>query len=222
MTAGMREGNANNFGLGHRKRLALLLGPALALTLLAGCSSDKTEQSLDKLRETVLFGISKEEREQIAADAQAKAASAPVQVDYESLPCPPAEISTSATHYTISARDEIPDAKSIRYQGTLNRVSRECHFSPDGFKMKIGFAGRVLLGPKGGEGKVTLPVKAELIATGERVVWSKVYKLDVALGPGQTSVPFVHVADDLAYQPKSGEFLQDFRLVVGYEVPEQR
>jgi hypothetical protein len=223
MTAGMGEGNGNRSARRRLGRLALAVGSAFALTLLAGCSGSETSLSGETwLRDKVLFGTSKEEQERIAAEARAKAANIPATVDYDSLPCPQAIVRDSATHYTIYARDEIPDAKAIRYQGTLNRVSRECKFGPDGFTMKHGFAGRVLLGPKGSPGSVTLPVRVDLVGTREHIVWSKVYKIEAVIGPGQTSVPFVHVADDIAYQPKQGEFLRDFRVNVGFDVTEQR
>lgn len=223
MTAGRGEGRGKGTQAGGWRRLALSAGPLAVLLLVSGCSGSETSTRGESwLRDRFLLGISDKDREQIAAEASARAANTAQEIDYESLPCPPAEIRTSATHYTIYARNEIPDARSIRYQGTLNRVSRECDFRPDGFTMKFGFAGRVLVGPRGGEDSLTLPVKVDLATTGDRVVWSRVYRIDASIAAGQTSVPFVHVADDIAYQPKPGEFLQNFRLYVGFDSAEGR
>lgn len=223
MTVKEHEGTANGNRPGWLRRLVLPLGLGFALALLGGCGSSETSLSGETwLRDRVLFGISSKEREKVEADAQQAADTKPPEVDYESLPCPPAEIRTSGTTYTIYARGELPGPKVIRYQGTLIRVSRECNFRPGDFSVRFGFAGRVLVGPMGGEGTLTLPVKAEFATTGDRVVWSKVYKIPVTIAAGQTSVPFSHVTDDLVYQPKPGEPLYDFRLYLGFETPDER
>ncbi|HXK54361.1 MAG TPA: hypothetical protein PK405_06715 [Hyphomicrobiales bacterium] len=208
----------------RRWRAAQPLAAVLALGLLSACGSSST--TLSSLRDTLTGKSRKASAHSLnEAPRDTPVPQLPLQTatSYDGEPpCPSAEIRSEATHYTIRAKGDIPDAKSIRFQGTLEKVSRECDFQPDYFAVKFGYAGRVLLGPSGGEGKLTLPVRVDFTTRGDRVVWSKVYKVAVAFAPGQTSVPFVEVSGDLVYQPKAGERLEDFRLYIGFDTPEER
>ncbi len=50
---------------------------------------------------------------------------------------------------------------SVRHRGEITRTARECAAGPGGVVVKYGFSGRVLLGPQGKPGVITLAVKAK-------------------------------------------------------------
>src|SRR4030095_11400894 len=75
--------------------------------------------------------------------------------------------------------------------------------------MKVGVQGRVLLGPAGGPGQVDIPLRMAVVQEGPapKTVLSKFYRLAVAVPPGQVSVPFVHVEQDLTFpMPRAADF----------------
>jgi len=143
--------------------------------------------------------------------------SAPRGEEEEVLVCPEIEARQDAVYYDIYAAKELRDPKNVRYQAVINKFARQCDFQSDYFAIKLGFAGRVLVGPAGGPGEVTLPVRAELAGKGDQVVWSKTYKIQVTVPPESGSQFFAQVTDDLVYQPRFGEKLEDFRVYIGFE-----
>lgn len=130
--------------------------------------------------------------------------------------CPRMEVQTGAAYHAVYARGMVPEPRNVQFQARLDRTARECTFLDDQVAIKIGFSGRLLLGPKGAPGSVTLPVVVSFAGKGDRVVWSKEYRLPAALEPGEESTQFVHVAHDLVYRFRPDEDPEDFRLYVGF------
>ena len=69
------------------------------------------------------------------------------------------------------------------HRGEITKTARECQIEPGRITVKYGFSGRVLLGPKGRNGRVTLPLNVFVTdAKREKVVTDKVsVDVDVAL-----------------------------------------
>ena len=61
---------------------------------------------------------------------------------------------------TVYDRGHDGEADFIRSQGSITRTARECHALDAGtLSVKLGVAGRVVAGPKGGAGTVTMPLR---------------------------------------------------------------
>jgi hypothetical protein len=143
--------------------------------------------------------------------------SSPSQAEGEEvLVCPEVETHQDAAYYDVYDPKAPHEDKNVRYQAVINKFARQCDFQPDYFAIKLGFAGRVLVGPAGGPGQVTLPVRAELAGKGDKVVWTKTYKVPVTIPPNLGSQFFAQVTDDLVYQPRFGDKMEDFRLYIGF------
>jgi hypothetical protein len=59
---------------------------------------------------------------------------------------------------TIYQGGRIGDAQSIVHRGEITKLVRECQLYADRVTVKYGIAGRVLLGPKGAPGPVTMSI----------------------------------------------------------------
>jgi len=86
--------------------------------------------------------------------------------------CPKFEVWPRDNHVTIYQEGRIGDGLAIRHRGEITKTARECVIESGRVTIKYGFSGRVLLGPSGSSGPVTLPVnvfvtdaKRERIAT---------------------------------------------------------
>ena len=90
---------------------------------------------------------------------------------------------------------------TTRYQVSIAQTARECAPLGGVMTMKVGVEGRVLLGPAGGPGQIDVPLRMAVVQEGPnpKTIVSKFYRLAVAIPPGQTSVPFVHVEQDLTF-----------------------
>jgi len=148
------------------------------------------------------------------------ASAADLEEQGERLVCPVVEVRQEAAHYGFYAPKQPPDAKNLRYEAVLSKTARECDFRPDYIAMRYGFAGRVIVGPAGGPGEVTLPLRVELAGKRDKIVWSKRLKVTVTIPPDAGSQLFTHVGDDLVYQLRYGEKLDDFRIYMGFDTEE--
>ena len=85
--------------------------------------------------------------------------------------------------------------------------------------MKVGVQGRVLLGPAGGPGQVDIPLRMAVVQEGPspKTIVSKFYRLAVAVPPGQVSVPFEHVEQDLTFPLPRGADLDAYVVYVGFD-----
>src|SRR6185295_3240050 len=91
--------------------------------------------------------------------------------------CPELRLLVGGETYATFEREHDGDAKYVRYLGTITDTARECTTVSDtGMSIKIGIAGRVVAGPKGSAGKVTLPLKVTVVKQhGNKVMFSKTY-----------------------------------------------
>ena len=84
---------------------------------------------------------------------------------------------------TIYEQGKVGDGLAVMHRGEITKTARECQIEPGRITVKYGFSGRVLLGPKGRPGRVTLPLNVFVTdAKREKVVTDKVtVDVDVAL-----------------------------------------
>jgi hypothetical protein len=103
--------------------------------------------------------------------------------------CPAFSVAPGGKNITIRSNSaESPkDVMSVLHRGEITKTARECASSPQGIVVKYGFAGRVLLGPQGKSGNITLPVKVTVVDDLRRTVKSETLRLSVAVPSGQTS-----------------------------------
>ncbi|MDX2259881.1 MAG: hypothetical protein NW205_13325 [Hyphomicrobiaceae bacterium] len=72
--------------------------------------------------------------------------------------CPRVQVGGSGNHVTLYEAGRIGDALAITHRGEITKTARECTIEGGRVVVKYGFSGRVLMGPRGGPGVVTLPV----------------------------------------------------------------
>jgi hypothetical protein len=184
-------------------RAALLAG-----ILLVSNSYAHAQSVTDKLGNW-LFGPSSS-----SAPADTANANTAAEVD-----CPGVDVRQGASTLAITAPGAEGGPMTTRYQLSIAQTARECAALGSVMTMKVGIEGRVLLGPAGGPGQVDIPLRMAVVREGPapKTVVSKFYRLAVAVGPGQVSVPFVHVEQDLTFpMPRPAE-LDAYVVYVGFD-----
>ena len=139
-----------------------------------------------------------------------------VDQDFEPV-CPEARIVPGQAAFTLYKKGGEGDLNAVTYQGTVTRVARECSIGNGTLSMKYGFAGRVVIGPQGGPGKVVLPVNVAFMQDAEKTVWKKQFKVAVDVPDGASSADFVQVVDAFTYQIPPGDLLQTHELRIYFE-----
>src|SRR5262245_6613338 len=99
--------------------------------------------------------------------------------------CPRFQIWSREGYVTIYEPGKVGDGLAVMHRGEITKTARECQIEPGRVTVKYGFSGRVLLGPKGRTGRVTLPLNVFVTdAKRERGVTDKV-KIGRAAGRGR-------------------------------------
>jgi hypothetical protein len=179
----------------------------LACAVLAMSPAFAEESITDKLGGW-LFGKS-------APPADSKNPSGPA----AEIECPGVTVRQGAATLAITEPGAEAGPMTTRYQVTIGQTARECAALGGVMTMKVGVEGRVLLGPAGGPGQVDIPLRMAVVQEGTtpKTVLSKFYKFAVAIPPGQTNVPFVHIEQDLTFPTPRGIDLDSYVVYVGFD-----
>lgn len=167
------------------------------LTVLSGCGSVN------------FLGGSKDE----VASASPKVISSSDKEGIRSELCPSVDVRDGAAVYRLTSGGDGPG--DVRYQATFTEMARECFIEGNIFRIKIGLEGRVVVGPKGGAGTLTLPIRMAMIKGLNTPVWSKLYK--VAVPVQVNGGAFVLVENELSFPLPKPEELQAMEIYVGFD-----
>lgn len=111
-----------------------------------------------------------------------------------------------------------PSNANLRYQYALTDTARECKVEDNQLVLKIGVAGKVLLGPAGTPGSFNVPVRmAVLHETDNSPVTSKLYHAPVTIGPSESEASFTIVSDPLEVPFIQEHAEQDYTIKVGID-----
>jgi hypothetical protein len=98
-----------------------------------------------------------------------------------------------------------PSSANLRYQYALDDTARECTLEGDQLAIKIGIAGKVLLGPAGSPGSFSVPVRMAVLREHDnQPIVSKLYRVAVTVAAGETRADFTVVSE-----PLRAPFIQD-------------
>jgi hypothetical protein len=111
-----------------------------------------------------------------------------------------------------------PSSANLRYQYSLTETARECTLDADELKLKIGVAGKVLLGPAGTAGSYSVPVRiAVLHKSDHEPEVSKLYHTTVTLGQSESEAEFTIVSEPLRVPFIQDHSDEDYSIRVGID-----
>jgi hypothetical protein len=133
--------------------------------------------------------------------------------------CPRLDIRQGASTLQIAAPGEDRQALAIQYQGVFVRAARECKARGTSLAMKIGVQGRIILGPAGAPGQVTVPLRYAIVRENlgqTTTVWTKLYTIPVVVPAGQPSVLFSHVESEVVLPIRPAD-VDDYVIYIGFD-----
>jgi hypothetical protein len=135
----------------------------------------------------------------------------------EPVTCPTIEVLDGTAASRVYGAGEQTNA-NVKYQFSLGDVVRECSHEGPNIVVKIGVEGRVLIGPAGGPGSFTAPVRIAIRRNkDEKVIAAKFYKVPVGLQGGESQAPFTLVSEPLAVPFISAHGDEDYTILVGFD-----
>lgn len=176
-----------------------------AALVLAGCSSSGGGSFLA----SVMAGTS------VPAEATTSAAAREEQRRAARL-CPEVQILSGAQTFATYQGGREGDPGSLRHQALISQTARECTILDAEMFIRVGVAGRLIAGPKGGPGTVRVPIRFTIVS-GEGTVETRPSSVSVTLPAGQGSTEFSIVEDQLAIPTpeRPGGYL----IYVGFDTP---
>lgn len=106
---------------------------------------------------------------------------------------------------TAILRKRIGD--DIEYIASVTKTNRDCRIVDGQLRMKVGIAGRVVPGPAGKAGPVSLPIRIAVVQ-GTTVLYSNKGQQSVTVTPGGAAGEFVYVDNDVVVpEPTAKNFV---------------
>ncbi|ABR59393.1 hypothetical protein GOC91_10190 [Sinorhizobium medicae] len=125
--------------------------------------------------------------------------------------CPPISLRDGTSSYRTYAKGAKDDPSKIVYQASLANSTRQCVQSADKLTMTVVVQGRVVAGPAGGPGKVTLPIRVAA-TDGDTTLYSELTQFPVEVPAGTTQ--FVFTKADVTLPAGAGA---EAKVFVGFD-----
>jgi hypothetical protein len=130
--------------------------------------------------------------------------------------CPRFQVWSRDGYVTIYESGHVGDALAVMHRGEITKTARECAIEPGKVTVKYGFSGRVLLGPRGKAGPITLPVnvfvtdsKRTRVAEGKVVVNSSVAV--------ENPIGYFSAVNTVTFDVPEGARAGEYEVWVGFE-----
>ena len=117
---------------------------------------------------------------------------------------------------TIYQPGHVGDQLAVVHRGEITKMARECQLYSDRVVVKYGFAGRVLLGPKGAAGAVTLPVSIRVAGSDQKTLATDKMTITTTVPPGDPASYFSMVRE-IAFPIQMGTRPEDYKVFVAFD-----
>jgi hypothetical protein len=99
--------------------------------------------------------------------------------------CPSVSLREGTSFFNTYQKGAEDDPAKIVYQASISDVTRSCTRADGKLIMNVAVAGKVVPGPAGKAGNVTMPIRI-VVLRGEEVLYSQLHKHQVAVGNDST------------------------------------
>ncbi len=136
-----------------------------------------------------------------------------------------ASTATDCPKFTVWPRDKmltiyeigrVGDGLGIIHRGEITKAARECQFFTGRVTMKYGFAGRVLLGPRGQPGPITLPLKIHVTDKSQNKVVTEDVQISVTIAP-DNPVGFFSAVRQISFAVPPGVPPSEYRVFIAFD-----
>ena len=104
------------------------------------------------------------------------------------------------------------------YQAAISDVTRDCSRTDGTLTMNVAVAGKVVPGPLGAAGTITMPIRIAVVqgGIGEKTIFTKAYRTTVTM-QGDATVPFSIVAEDVVYPAPTAAAGDSYVFYIGFD-----
>lgn len=192
---------------------------AVAALSLAGCGMSSLTSGLGS---SILGGGSSAEptgvsEQDLMAAAKAGGDAVPTLAGGDAQPgCPRFLTWPRDSFVTIYEPGRVGDGLAIMHRGEITKTARECHMNGSQVTVKYGFSGRILLGPRGQSGPISLPINVFVAdAKRERIVTDKL-RVDASVAV-ENPIGYFSAVRSVTFDVPEGARAGEFEVYVGFD-----
>jgi hypothetical protein len=130
--------------------------------------------------------------------------------------CPRFVVWPRDNNLTIYEQGRVGDGLAVMHRGEITKTARECQIEQNKVTVKYGFSGRVLLGPKGRGGNITMPLTVFVTDAKREKVTSDKMKVDVAVAVDKP-IGYFSMVRTVTFSIPEGTRPGEFEVFVGFE-----
>jgi hypothetical protein len=117
---------------------------------------------------------------------------------------------------TVYEKGHDGDSLAVLQRGEITQTARECDIQGGHVTIKYGFSGRVLLGPKGAPGHVSMPVNVVLTDPRKQRVMGDSLRVEIDISPDQP-IGYFSAVRTVAFDVPEGARSADYKLYVAFD-----
>jgi hypothetical protein len=119
-------------------------------------------------------------------------------------------------YVTIYEPGKVGDGLAVMHRGEISKTARECQIEPGRITVKYGFSGRVLLGPKGKSGRVTLPLTVFVTDAKREKLFNDKVRVDVDITLDKP-IGYFSMVRSVSIPMPEGSRPGEFEVYVGFD-----
>lgn len=131
--------------------------------------------------------------------------------------CPRVMVKEDMSFINRYAKGGEEDPTKLSFQAAIAESTRSCDRTSGQLRMNVAVAGRVVPGPAGAPGQITLPVKIQVIRGDGEVQYSQVHNIQVAMAGGVQQ--FMYNDTNVVVPIPADNSLQ---VIAGFDVPPKK
>lgn len=127
--------------------------------------------------------------------------------------CPQVMLREGTAFYNSYERGAEEDPTKLVYQASIANVTRSCTYGEGTLTMNVAVAGKIVPGPVGAAGTVTMPIRV-VVTRGEEVLYSQLHQFPVAVNDTTGATQFVFNDPNVTFPAPTS---RSIRVFAGYD-----
>jgi hypothetical protein len=130
--------------------------------------------------------------------------------------CPKFTVWSRDGQVTIYEAGRVGDGLAVMHRGEITKTARECRLENNRVFIKYGFSGKVLLGPRGKNGNVQLPLTVFVTDAKRERVTQDAVKIDVPVALDKP-IGYFSAVREVSFPVPEGARAGEFEVHVGFD-----
>jgi hypothetical protein len=120
------------------------------------------------------------------------------------------------SYLTIYEPGRVGDGLAIMHRGEITKTARECQMNGSQVTVKYGFSGRILLGPRGHSGPISLPINVFVQDSGRQKITEDKLRVDATVAV-ENPIGYFSAVRTVTFNVPEGARPGEFEVFVGFD-----